>query len=104
VHSPSVRGVRTDDLRAELNRMRASEDAHISLERTHERRQNIKGRILDQDFVQLHRKRQGALKSRRAPHWLAWAVSRLRIISAWRLGRPSSSYTCRKSMTIRQTH
>jgi hypothetical protein len=51
VRSPSVRGTQTDDLRAELNRRRAGEDARISLERARERRQNIEGRNLDQDFV-----------------------------------------------------
>jgi hypothetical protein len=73
VHSPSVRGARTNDLRAELNRRRAgedarislerdddlraelnrrhaSEDARISLERARERQQNFEGRNLDQDF------------------------------------------------------
>jgi hypothetical protein len=33
VRSPSVRGAQTDDLRAELNRRRAGEDARVSLER-----------------------------------------------------------------------
>jgi hypothetical protein len=74
VRSPSVRGARTDDLRAELNRRRAGEDARISLERAddlraelnrrragedarvsleraRERRQNFEGRNLDQDFA-----------------------------------------------------
>jgi hypothetical protein len=51
VRSPSVRGVQTDDLRAELNRKLAGEDARISLERAWERRQNIEGRNLDQDFA-----------------------------------------------------
>jgi hypothetical protein len=56
VRSPSVRGAQTNDLRAELNRRRAGEDARISLGRARERRQNIKGRNLDQDFaaVALH--------------------------------------------------
>jgi hypothetical protein len=49
--SPSVRGAQTNDLRAELNRRHAGEDARVSLERAHERRQNIKGRNLDQDFA-----------------------------------------------------
>jgi hypothetical protein len=48
---PSVRGAQTNDLRAELNRRRAGEDARVSLERTRERCQNIDGRSLDQDFV-----------------------------------------------------
>jgi hypothetical protein len=51
VRSPSVRGAQTNDLRAELNRRRAGEDARISMERARERRQNIEGRNLDQDFA-----------------------------------------------------
>jgi hypothetical protein len=51
VRSPSVRGAQTDDLRAELNRRRAGEDARVSLERARERRQNIEGHNLDQDFA-----------------------------------------------------
>jgi hypothetical protein len=51
VRSPSVRGAQTNDLQAELNRRRAGEDAWVSLERARERRQNIEGRNLDQDFV-----------------------------------------------------
>jgi hypothetical protein len=51
VRSPSVRGAQTNDLRAELNRRHASEDARVSLERAHERRQNFEGRNLDQDFT-----------------------------------------------------
>jgi hypothetical protein len=51
VRSPSVRGAQTDDLRVELNRRRAGEDTRISLERAHERWQNIEGRNLDQDFA-----------------------------------------------------
>jgi hypothetical protein len=38
VRSPSVRGAQTNDLRAELNRRRAGEDARVSLERAHESR------------------------------------------------------------------
>jgi hypothetical protein len=38
---------RFDDLRAELNRRRAGEDARVSLERARERRQNVEGRNLD---------------------------------------------------------
>jgi hypothetical protein len=40
-----------DDLRAELNRRHAGEDARVSLERAHERRQNIEGCNLDCDFA-----------------------------------------------------
>jgi hypothetical protein len=38
VRSPSVRGAQTNDLREELNRRRAGEDARVSLERACERR------------------------------------------------------------------
>jgi hypothetical protein len=51
VRSPLLRGTQTNDLRAELNRRRAREDARIYLERARERRQNIEGRNLDQDFT-----------------------------------------------------
>jgi hypothetical protein len=51
VRSPSVRGAQTNNLRAELNRRHAGEDARVSLERARERRQNINGRDLDQDFA-----------------------------------------------------
>jgi hypothetical protein len=51
MRSPSVRDAQTNDLRAELNRRRAGEDARVSLERAHECRQNINGRDLDQDFA-----------------------------------------------------
>jgi hypothetical protein len=74
VNSPSVRAAPTEDLRAELNRQRAeedapvslersndlraelnrrcaSEDAHVFLERAREHRQNVKGRNLDYDFA-----------------------------------------------------
>jgi hypothetical protein len=51
VRSPSVRGAQTNNLWAELNRRRAGEDARVSLGRVRERRQNIEGRNLDQDFA-----------------------------------------------------
>jgi hypothetical protein len=51
VRSPSVRDAQTNDLQAELNRRRVGEDARISLEWARERRQNIKGCNLDQDFA-----------------------------------------------------
>jgi hypothetical protein len=46
-----VRGTQTNDLRVELNRRSAGEDARVSLERARECRQNIEGRNLDQDFA-----------------------------------------------------
>jgi hypothetical protein len=46
-----VRATPTKDQRVELNRRRAGEDARVSLERVHERRQNVEGRNLDYDFA-----------------------------------------------------
>jgi hypothetical protein len=51
VRSPSMRGSRTDDLQAELNRRRAGEDARVSLERVRDCQQNFEGRNLNQDFT-----------------------------------------------------
>jgi hypothetical protein len=74
MRSPSVRAAPTEDLRAELNRRRAredapvslerstnlqaelnhrcvGEDARVSLERARERRQDVEGRNLDYDFA-----------------------------------------------------
>jgi hypothetical protein len=42
---------RTDDLRAELNRRHAGEDARVSLEMARESRLNFEGHNLDQDFA-----------------------------------------------------
>jgi hypothetical protein len=42
---------RSNDLRAELNRRRAGEDARVSLERARERRQNVEDRNLDYEFA-----------------------------------------------------
>jgi hypothetical protein len=76
VRSPSVKAAPTEDLRAELNRRRAGEDApislerpgdlqaklncrragedaRVSLERARERRRNFEGRNLNQDFALL---------------------------------------------------
>jgi hypothetical protein len=45
-----MRGARIEDLQAELDRRRASEDAHVSLERAWEHHQNIKGQNLNANF------------------------------------------------------
>jgi hypothetical protein len=49
VRSPSVRGSRTDDLQAELNRRCASEDARISLERANDLRAELNRRRVGDD-------------------------------------------------------
>jgi hypothetical protein len=59
VHSPSVRSARTEDLRAELNRRRAGEDARITIERARVRRLNIKGRNLEAELDAVVPKPQG---------------------------------------------
>ena len=50
VRSPTVRGERTEDLRAEFNPRCAGEDACVSVERARERRLNIEGRNLNTDL------------------------------------------------------
>ena len=47
VHSPTMRIARTEDLRAELNRRRAGEDAFVSMLWAREHRLNIEGHNLD---------------------------------------------------------
>jgi hypothetical protein len=59
VHSPSVRSARTEDLRAELNRRRAGEDARVSIERVRGRRLNIEGRDLDAELAAVASTPQG---------------------------------------------
>jgi hypothetical protein len=103
VRSPSVRAAPTEDLRAELNRRRAGEDARISLERARERRQNVEGRNLDYDFTAVAPQTPVGTRFQASAPWPVWAASHSRIISARRPGHPSSSHTCRKSTTVRPT-
>jgi hypothetical protein len=49
VRSPSVRGARTDDLRAELNRLCAGKDARISLEKADDLRAELNHRRAGED-------------------------------------------------------
>jgi hypothetical protein len=63
VHSPTVRGAQTGDLQVEINCRRAGEDARVSLERARERRQNVEGRNLDQDFVGVAPQTPGGVRS-----------------------------------------
>jgi hypothetical protein len=49
VRSPSVRGARTDDLRAELNRRCAGKDARISLEKADDLRAELNHRRAGED-------------------------------------------------------
>jgi hypothetical protein len=51
VEGAQVLPERPEDLRDELNRRRAGKDARISLERARERRGNIEGHNLEQDFA-----------------------------------------------------
>ena len=50
MHSPTVRSAQIEDLRVELNRRRAGEDARVSMERAHEHCLNTEGRNLDADL------------------------------------------------------
>jgi hypothetical protein len=59
VHSPLVRGAWTNDLRAELNRRRAGEDAQISLERDDDLRAKLNRRRAGEDArISLERARE----------------------------------------------
>jgi hypothetical protein len=103
VRSPSVRGTQTNDLLVELNHRRAGEDARVSLERARERRQNIEGHNLDQDFAAVAPQAPMAPGRKQVSPWPAWDAPLSRIISARRHGHSSSGRTCRKSTTERQT-
>jgi hypothetical protein len=54
-----VRSARTEDLRAELNRRRAGENARVTIERVHVRRLNIEGRNLEAELDAVVPKPQG---------------------------------------------
>jgi hypothetical protein len=105
VRSPSVRGTQTNDLRAELNHRRAREDARVSLERACERRQNIDGRNLDQDFAAVASidGHQWAPGTKRVSPWPEWVAPHWWIISMRRPSHPSFGRTCRKNMMEYQT-
>jgi hypothetical protein len=62
---------RSNDLRAELNCRRAGEDARVSLERARERRKNVEGCNLDYDFVVVASQTPTGPGSRRVSHWSA---------------------------------
>jgi hypothetical protein len=62
VRSPSVRAAPTEDLRAELNRRRAGEDAPVSLERSDDLRAELNHRLAGEDTqVSLKRAREHLL-------------------------------------------
>jgi hypothetical protein len=59
VHSPSVRAASIEDLRAELNRQHAGEDALVSLERSNDMRAELNRRRAGEDArVSLERARE----------------------------------------------
>jgi hypothetical protein len=63
VHSPSVRSARTEDLRAELNRRCAGEDARVSIEWARGRRLSIEGCDLDAEFTAVVPAPQGPVQA-----------------------------------------
>jgi hypothetical protein len=93
---------RSSELRAELNRMRAGEDARVSLERARERRQNVEGRNLDYDFAAVALQTPTSARIQAGVPLAGVGCAVLADISAWRLGHPSSSHTCRRSTTVCQ--
>jgi hypothetical protein len=72
VHSSSVRSARTKDLRAELNRRRAGEDARIAIGRAHDRRLNIEGRDLMPNLLRQRPRRKDLSRHR----WSRWVAQR----------------------------
>jgi hypothetical protein len=103
VRSPSVRGAQTNDLRAELNRRRAGEDARVSLERAPSTAKTSMVATSIKTSLRLHRRHHWAPGPKRASPWPAWSAPHSRIISVRRHGLLSSGRTCRKSMTEHRT-
>jgi hypothetical protein len=82
VQSPTVRSARTEDLRAELNRRRAGEDARVTMERAHEHRLNIEGRNLEAELDAAVPKPQGHVQAPVAGVGCAALADHLRAV-AW---------------------
>jgi hypothetical protein len=81
VHSPSVRSARTEDLRAELNRRRAGEDARVSIERARGRRLSIESRDLDAEFAAVAPARQGPVQAPVSGVGCAALADHLRVVT-----------------------
>jgi hypothetical protein len=77
-----VRSARTEDLRAELNRRRAGEDARISIEQVRNRRLIIEGRNLGAELDTVVPKPQGLAQAPVAGVGSAALVDHLRAV-AW---------------------
>jgi hypothetical protein len=94
VRSHSVRGAQTDDLRAELNRRRAGEDARVSLERARERRQNFEGR--EDARVSLERAREHRLniEGRNLDQDFATVAPQTPVGTRFQAGVPLASVGC----------
>jgi hypothetical protein len=82
VHSPTVRSARPEDLRAELNRRRAGQDARITMERARERRLNIEGWNLEAELDTAVLKPQGHVQAPVAGVGCATLANHLRPV-AW---------------------
>jgi hypothetical protein len=82
MHSPTVRSARTEDLRAELYRSHAGEDAHVTMERARERRLNIEGRNLEAELDAAVPKPKGHVQAPVARVGCAALVDHLRVV-AW---------------------
>jgi hypothetical protein len=94
VHSPSVRSARTEDLRAELNRRRAGEDARVSIERRVGAGSTSRVVTSMPNLLRQHRRCRD-LSRHRCP---GWAAQRSQTTFARSPSRPSFGRTCRKSM------
>jgi hypothetical protein len=101
VRSPLVRGAQTNDLRAELNRRRAGEDAGSIWKGCASAAKTSKAATSIKTSLWQHHRHQWAPGPKWVSPWPAWAAPLSRTISAQRLGRPSLGHICRKSTTER---
>jgi hypothetical protein len=103
VHSPSVRGAQTDDLRAQLNRRSTGEDARISMERAGSADKTSRVATSIEISLRKHRRHQWVPGPKRVSPWPVWAAPPSQTIYARRHGRPSFGRTCRKNRMEHQT-
>jgi hypothetical protein len=94
VRSPSVRGAQTNDLRAELNRRSAGEDARVSLERERERRQNLEGREDARVSLERARERRLNIEGRNLDQDFAAVAPQPSVGAQFQTGTPLADVGC----------
>jgi hypothetical protein len=94
MHSPSVRGAQTNDLRVELNRRRAGEDAWVSLERAREHRQNFEGRDDARISLERARDRRQNIEGRNLNQDFVVVAPQTPVGAQFQVGAPLASVGC----------